>query len=128
MKKKKGDLTGQTVMVRPDYESDPARRKGETGKVISFFPERKIITVQFKDTHTAAYLPDCLLLPASGKMILRALVHGLVEYGDDCRRCLKIYRLAVSGKHKRALKMAMYNHTTRFYCTVPCSGRIKLKG
>jgi len=128
MKRKSGNIIGLTVMVDPDLTTDPAQRAGEIGKTVSFFPEKEIVTVRFKNRHQAVYPSNALLTLQSKKSILRALASGLIANGNDCKTMLKIYRLAFIEKRlTKAMPLAMGNNTVRFYCIISIKDWIVLQ-
>ncbi|MGN6639014.1 MAG: hypothetical protein ACTHJ8_08900 [Mucilaginibacter sp.] len=110
-------LIGLTVMVCPKLDYDPGNRQGETGKIVSFHPEKLLSKVIFKDRSDAIYLPDSLIALKSKKAILAALTSGLVTNGTDCLTILKIYHLISVGKFRKALRLATINDNAIFYCT-----------
>src|SRR4051812_6925162 len=89
-------LSGLTVMVSPGFIDDPARKNGKIGKVVSFFPEKQIITIRFSDRATAAYLPPQVLMLRSRKEILKTLTSPRITSGDNCKAILNVYWLIIS--------------------------------
>jgi hypothetical protein len=123
MKWKKGDIIRLTVMVRPDIET--WKRHGEAGKVVAFFPEKEIVTVQFNDRSRSVYVSDDLLVLQSTKKILAGLRSGLLTNPMDCKIILSVYRLVFFRRYAKAIKIAMTNSVTRFYCTMSCKHYIE---
>ena len=107
-------------MVHPDYTGTGAERKDKTGKIIAFYPEKNIVTVMFRNRYKAVYAAASLLRLRGQKSILLALRTGLFMNGTDCRIMLSVYRFAYLGQYAKALKLAMTNYITRFYCTISC--------
>lgn len=120
MKWRKGEIIRLTVMVRPDNDEDERRRQGETGKIVAFFPEKEIITVQFKDRYRGVYVARDLVALQPIKRIYAALKAGVFLNAADCKILLIVYRLSLLGRYAKALKLAMTNPVTRFYCTWSC--------
>lgn len=112
-----------SVMVPPDKVT--SRRPGETGKVVAFFPEKEILTVQFKDRHRSVYVSQDLVVLQSTKNILAGLRTGLFINPTDCKIMLSVYRLAFFRRYAKALKLAMTNTVSRFYCTLSCKELIE---
>jgi hypothetical protein len=123
---KKKNIIGLAVTIYPD-RADSGDSKHRNGKIVSFFPEKEIITVRFKDRHQTVCTSDDLLTLKSKKMILRALTSGLISDNSDCKIMLKIYQLIAIKRYRRALQLAMNNNTTQFYCLTRCNAWISMQ-
>lgn len=123
MKKKSGNhLLGRTAMVNPNLTVDTDQRRGQTGKIISFFPEHELFTMSFKNGRHAVFAAHDLIILKPRKMILLALTSNLVIETTHCSLMLEIYKLKSGKKTERALKLAVTTPLTWFFCTVSCKG------
>jgi hypothetical protein len=122
---RKRSITGSTVAVHPDYKGTGAERKGETAKIKEFYPEKSMVTVMFRDRHKAVYYASSLLCLRKQKEILCALRRGLFKHSADCLLMLLVYRFVFLGRQAKALKLAMTNNITLYYCTISCQQRIE---
>jgi hypothetical protein len=120
MPNKKNSLIGRVVMVDPDYSSEPGFRPGQIGKIICYMPENNLASVLFKDGCKGAYLTSALLMLRPKRLILKALLSGLITSGDDCKTMLEVYRLMALKRRSSALHQARSNTTVEFYCTTSC--------
>lgn len=123
MKQKK--LAGKIVMVHPQLTTDPADNRGKIGVVKSVVNDC-VAYVAFEDGALAAYNLDGLLTLSPKAVMLQGLQSNIMS-GNDLDTYIKVYGLTKQEKFREALKMAVDNETTAFYCVTDCLQWLDMK-
>jgi hypothetical protein len=123
--KKQNRLVDKLVMVHPLLTTDPADKRGQTGKVTSVVND-SFAYVAFEDGSSAAYELSGLIKLRPKKEIL-ATLSGNVFSGDQVSTIVKIYSLAVQGSLKEALVLASGSEQIMDRCTQDCLSWLEQK-
>jgi hypothetical protein len=126
-KKTPNDITGRVVMVHPSLTTDPIQRQGEIAKVIEISPlNKEVLTVEFVDGKKAAYFSDGLLTLYPKEIILQGLQSNSINQ-ENRKLILSVFSLTGERKYGEALKLAITNDTTKFFCATTCSDWLDMK-
>ena len=123
-------LTGRIVFVDTTCFSDSQQRPGEIGKVVNICNQDKdVLTIEFEDGTRNAYRAEYLKTLAPKKMMLDSVIdhqHRFVKEASF-KDMLNVYKLATQNRVKEALKLAILNSNTRFYCAINCKDYREIK-
>ena len=120
MRRKTANPIGKWVLITSEINARPLHDGLPlTGKIVSFFPEKKIAVVRLKDRSRSACSAEKLLLLNTSHRIFKALVSGLLD-GDTCKTVLHVYRLMMIKKYAKALKIAYTHKKASAYCLENC--------
>ena len=120
-------LKGRWVAVHPELTTDPLGKQGEVGKIESVSgADAAVATVCFADGQAGRYMIDGLLTLYPQAVILQGLQSNDINY-EDRNVVYSVLKQEVQKNKEAAIKLAMANDTTRFFCMTDCASWLDMK-